>query len=165
MSYDVQIKRGELEALVDLQGPPRAIHDWVESGFPDFPDAPNTASIRDELSLYWIAPERWLLRAPIEHEDQLLAITKPDTAPLDISIVLVSDTLKFFHLDGPDAAQIVSIACPLDTHSSVFPANGVTYTEIFGNKGLLARRGEGFDIAVESSFADMLEDYLQRANA
>ena len=79
--------------------------------------------------------------------------------------MLVSDTLRFFHIEGPDAAQIVAIACPLDTHPSTFPSNGASYTEIFGVKGLLARRGDGFDIAIESSFADMVADYLQRATA
>jgi sarcosine oxidase subunit gamma len=165
MSYEIQIERGELQALIDLQGSAATIRDWVETGFPEFPSTPNTASTQAGISLCWIAAERWLLRAPIEREDDLLAITKPDTAPLDTSIVLVSDTLRFFNIDGPDAPQIVAIACPLDTHPSVFPTNAVTYTEIFGIKGLLARRGDGFEIAVESSFADMVEDYLQRANA
>ena len=95
----------------------------------------------------------------------MIEITRPDTAPLEIGIVLVSDTLRFFHIEGSDAAQIVAIACPLDTHASTFPPNGVSYTEIFGIKGLLVRSGDGFDIAVESSFADMIEDYLARANA
>jgi heterotetrameric sarcosine oxidase gamma subunit len=165
MSYEVQFGRGEIEALIDLQGPPEAIREWVDGDFPDFSDAPNTASTRDGMSLYWIAPERWLLRAPIASEDRLIAITRPDSAPLDISIVLVSDTLRFFQIDGPDASQIISIACPLDTHPSVFPENGAGYTEIFGIKGLLVRRGDGFDIAVESSFANMIEDYLARASA
>ena len=96
---------------------------------------------------------------------QLIEITRPDTAPLEISIVLVSDTLNFFHIEGPDAAQIVAIACPLDTHLSAFPSNGASYTEIFGIKGLLVRRSDGFDIAIESSFADMIADYLDRATA
>lgn len=165
MAYDVQINRGEIQALVDLQGSRQAIRDWVEADFPEFPEIANTASTHNGLLLCWIAPERWLLRAPIEQEDRLLEITRADSAPLDVSIVLLSDTLRFFHIDGPDAAQIVAIACPLDTHPSVFPANAVTYTEIFGIKGLLARRGSGFEIAIESSFADMVEDYLQRANA
>ncbi len=165
MSYQVQTKRGELEALVDLQGSPEAIGNWVEVGFPEFPSDANTASTEGELSLYWVAPERWLLRAPIAQESRLIEITKPDTAPLEISIVLVSDTLRFFHIEGPDAAQIVAIACPLDTHPSAFPPNGASYTEIFGIKGLLVRHGNGFDIAIESSFADMIEDYLDRATA
>jgi len=165
MSYQVQIERCGIEALIDLQGSSTAILDWVEDDFPGLPAVPNTASKRDVLSLSWIAPERWLLRAPVASEDRLIAITKPDDAPLDISIVLVSDTLCFFHIGGVDAAQIISIACPLDTRVSVFPENGASYTEIFGIKGFLARRDGGFDIAVESSFADMIEDYLARANA
>lgn len=165
MSYEVQIGRGELEALIDLQGTSGAIRDWVEVGFPEFPDAPNTASTLNGLSLYWIAPERWLLRAPIAQEDQLIAITKPDNAPLEISVVLVSDTHQFFHIGGSDAAQIIAIACPLDIHPSTFPENGAGYTEIFGIRGLLVRRGDGFDIAVESSYADMIGDYLDRACA
>jgi len=165
MSYEVKIKRDDLEALVDLQGSSQAIGDWVGAGFPEFPTAANTASVAGELSLYWIAPERWLLRAPIDQETRLIEITRPDTAPLEIGIVLVSDTLRFFHIEGSDAAQIVAIACPLDTHASTFPSNGVSYTEIFGIKGLLVRRDDGFDIAIESSYADMIEDYLQRATA
>ncbi|MCP4768622.1 MAG: sarcosine oxidase subunit gamma [Gammaproteobacteria bacterium] len=165
MSYEVEIKRGELEALVDLQGSSQAIADWVEAGFPKFPTEPNTTSTEGTVSLYWVAPERWLLRAPLTEEDRLIEMTRPDEAPLDISVVLVSDTLSFFHIEGPDAAQIVAIACPLDTHPLSFPPNGASYTEIFGVKGLLARRVDGFDIAIESSFADMIEDYLQRATA
>ena len=165
MGYEVQIIRGEIEALVDLQGAPEAIRDWVEPGFPDFPGAPNTASTLNDLLLYWTAPERWLLRAPIALEDQLIAITKPDSAPLEISVVLVSDTHQFFHIDGRDTAEIIAIACPLDTHPLAFPANGAGYTDIFGIKGLLLRSGDGFEIAVESSYADMIEDYLERACA
>ena len=165
MAYEVNIERAGIEALIDLQGPAEAIRDWIGDECPPFPQQANSASTRDGLSLCWIAPERWLLRASIEKEDELLALARPADAPIETSIVLVSDTLCFFRIDGADAAQIVAIACPLDTHPLVFPENGITYTEIFGVKGLLARRGEGFDIAVESSFADMLEDYLQRANA
>ena len=165
MAYDVQIERTGIEALIDIQGSAETLRDWVGEKCPPLPQQANSASSQDGLSLCWIGPERWLLRAPIEREDELLAITRPASAPLDISIVLVSDTLCFFRIDGADAAQVVAIACPLDTHASAFPENGISYTEIFGIKGLLARRGDGFDLAIESSFGDMVEDYLQRANA
>lgn len=92
-------------------------------------------------------------------------LTRLHSAPVDISIVLVSDTLKFFNIDGPDADQIVAIACPLDIHPSVFPHHGATYTEAFGLKALLMRVPGGFEIAVESSFADMIDDYFVRATA
>ena len=135
------------------------------AGLPPFPEIPNSYRELDDLSLCWIAPERWLLCAPIDDEEHLLAMTRPDAAPLEISIVQVSDTLCFFDIGGPDAGEIVSIATPLDHHASVFPASAVSYTSVFGLKGLVLRRASGFEIAVESSFADMLEDYLARANA
>lgn len=165
MSYDVQISRVELCAVIELQGRQEAIASWVGADFPDFPTAPNTASTSKDISLYWIAPERWLLRTAIENEELLLSLTRADTAPLEISIVLVSDTLKYFQITGTDAEQVISIASSIDTDLSVFPENAVTYTEAFGIRALLLRSAGGFEIAVESSYADIFEAYLQRANS
>ena len=165
MGYDVQIHRLELNVVIDLQGKKQAIKKWVKGGLPSFPETPNSASARDGLELYWIAPDRWLLRSAIENEDRMLEMTKPDSAPVGISIVQVSDAFRFFKIVGPDAGEIISTACPLDHHLSVFPANGVSYTNLFGIKGLLIRIEDGFEIAVEASYADMIEDYLTRANA
>lgn len=165
MGYDVQIHQLELNTVIDLQGETRAIADWVTGDLPPFPEQPNTSSTSGNLDLYWIAPERWLLRSSIENENHLLDMTNPSAAPVDISIVQVSDTLRFFKIVGPDAGEIISIACPLDHHLSVFPENGVSYTNIFGIKGLLIRIEDGFEIAVESSYADLIVDFLQRANA
>jgi len=163
MGYDVQIHQPQLDAVVDLQGSPQALETWVESGLPPFPESPNSATTRDGLSLYWIAPERFLLRSSIENEERMLDITQADSAPANISLVLVSDSFRFFKIIGADAGEIVSTTCSMDHHLSVFPANGVSYTNIFGIKGLLIRIEEGFEIAVESSFADMIADYLARA--
>ena len=163
MGYDVQIHQPQLNAVLDLQGSIQAIGNWVKSGMPAFPETPNSATTADGLSLYWVAPERFLLRSSIDNEERMLDITQAAAAPTDISVVLVSDSFRFFRIIGADAGDIVSTACSMDHHLSVFPANGVSYTNIFGIKGLLIRIEEGFEIAVESSFADMIADYLARA--
>ncbi len=165
MGYDVTIERSGPSAVIDLQGKFEALRDWVGGGLPPFPDQANSASESGGIELYWIGRERWLLRADLEREDELLAMTRPDEAPLEISVVLVSDTLQFFNLAGPDAGQIVSIGSPLDHHPSAFPENGVSYTDLFGIRGLLLRRPNGFEVGVERSYGDMIEDYLARANA
>ena len=165
MGYDVNIQRLGINAVIDLQGEAQAIADWVKGGLPPFPDQPNTFSEQYDLALCWIAPERWLLRTALDNETRLLEMLQPTAAPIDISIVQVSDTLCFFAITGADAGDIISSACPLDHHPAAFPANGVSYTNLFGIKGLLMRADDGFEIAVESSYADMLEDYLARANA
>ena len=165
MGYEVRIQRMEPSAFVDLQGNAASIVDWVGDALPPLPDHPNTASLENGLALYWLAPERWLVRADLDREDELLEATNPAEAPTEISVVQVSDTLQVFSITGPEAGEIISIASPLDHHSSVFPHNGVTYTDIFGIKGLVIRRQDGFEIAVERSYGDMIEDYLTRANA
>jgi sarcosine oxidase subunit gamma len=165
MGYDLRIERRGIRAIIDLQGEAAGIAEWAGDAFPDFPQRPNTASCRSGICLFWIAAERWLLHAALEREADLLALVPPQSAPLDISAVLVSDTLTFFALEGADAAQIVAIASPLDTHASVFAGNAVSYTEAFGLKALLRRIPGGYEIAVESSYADLLADYLARATA
>jgi sarcosine oxidase subunit gamma len=165
MVYDVNLQRLGIRAVIDLQGDENAIADWVKGDLPPFPGKPNSFTSQYDLTLCWIAPQRWLLCSSIDKEVRMLALTQPATAPIDISLVQVSDTLCFFSITGADATEIISIASPLDQHSSVFPSNGVSYTNIFGIKGLLMRTEDGFEIAVESSYADMIEDYLTRANA
>ena len=165
MGYDVDIQPLEISAVIDLQGNADAIADWIGDALPRFPEQANTASEKNGLSLYWIGPDRWLLRADLERETELLELTRPADAPVDLSIVQISDTIQFFAITGNEAGEIISIASSIDHHPTVFPGNGVTYTDVFGIKGLLVRRVDGFDIGVERSYGDMIEDFLARANA
>ena len=105
------------------------------------------------------------MRAELDQEDRIMVLTRLERAPVHISIVLVSDTLTFFRISGPDADQIIKIASPLDIHPTEFPCDSSSYTRIFGIKGLVIRNKDGFEIAVESSYADMIDDFLRRATA
>ena len=51
----------------------------------------------------------------------------------------------------------------VDLNVESFPENGTTYTEAFGLKALVCRCEGGYELSVERSFGDMLEDYLSRA--
>ena len=163
MSYDVTIERLGRTALVDLKGTRQAVAEWLGQKFLPLPETPNCASSADGLELYWIGDDHWLLRAPADREESLLATLDIDNAPDAISAVAVSDTVDLFSISGDDADQIVAIASPLDIATSSFPQNGVTYTGAFGLKALLLRRPGGFELAVERSYGDMMEDYLSRA--
>ena len=119
----------------------------------------------EDQELCFIGPGRYLLRADITQEDALIKALRPSKAPAHISIVRVSDTQTFFRITGEDATQIMAIGCPLDTHETSFGADAASYTEFFGIKALVLRCDGGFDVAVEQSFGDMIEDYLARAMA
>ena len=59
---------------------------------------------------------------------------------------------------------LIAIASPLDVDLAQFPADGATFTEAFGQKALVMRRGDGFELAIERSYAPMLRDYFSRIN-
>ncbi|NNE81568.1 MAG: sarcosine oxidase subunit gamma [Silicimonas sp.] len=165
MGYDVDIKRIGAMTLFDLKGTQKAILNWCGPHLPGFPDTPNSAATRDEAMFLHIGKDHWLLLADLSQEGALYAHLKPTEAPPDISVVCVSDTQCFFAITGADVDQILSIASPLDIHATIFPENGATYSEAFGLKALILRKPEGYWLAVEQSFGDMLEDYLSRATA
>lgn len=163
MRYDVTLQRCGLSAVFDLKGAADALRDWAGDMLPPLPDHPNTRTAEGEVELYHIGRDHWLARAPLAQEEMLEAQLKPGACPADISIVRVSDTLSFFRVTGPDAPQVMAIACPLDLHEIVFGADAVTYSELFGLKALVLRCEGGFECAVEQSFGDMVEDYLTRS--
>jgi len=162
MGYDVRITRLPTFALFDLKGPEQALGDWYD-GLLVFPAKPNSLTRSDGCELFHIGPQRWLLRAELAQEHALQDALRPELAPPEISIVPVSDTLCFHRISGPDAGEIMAIACSLDLHPSVFAEDAVSYTEAFGQKALVLRCADGFDLAVEQSFGDMLADVLARA--
>lgn len=164
MAYDVRIDRLPPFALFDLKGPQAALSAWAP-GLPQFPARPNSLTRAEGAELCHIGPDRWLLRAPLAAEAEWEAALNPAAAPADISVVRVSDTQTFFRITGADADQILAIGCPLDVHASVFGDDAVSHTEFFAVKALVLRCAGGFDCAVEQSFGDMIEDYLNRATA
>lgn len=165
MAYDVTIRRQDMSALFDLKGGAQDLSGWAGAALPPFPGAPNTLMRSGDRSLIWIGPDHWLLRAPLAEEAKLSNALRVEAAPDEISIVLVSDTLAFFGISGPGADDVMAVATPLDLHTSAFPPDGASFTEAFGQKALVLRASDGFEVAVERSFADMTADYLSRITA
>ena len=165
MTYRVELLRQPIFAVIDLKGAEPDLKNWIDSLNVVFPSRPNSRTHFDGVELFRIGEEHWLMRAQLDQEDRLMVLTRLERAPVHISIVLVSDTLTFFRISGSDADQIIKIASPLDIHPTVFPCNSSSYTQVFGIKGLVIRNKDGFEIAVESSYADMIDDFLRRATA
>ena len=162
MPYDVNIERQPLFALFDLKGPQKVVEKWSKL---TLPDTPNRFSENNGVFLCYIAPDHWLLRAPLNQEPALNSQLKPTDAPADISIVRVSDTQTFFRITGSDVAEVINIGCPMDVHETAFPPNSVSFSEFFTVKALILRNASGFDVAIEQSYANMIADYLNRATA
>ncbi len=163
MIYDVSIEPLPMVALVDLKGSAGDIAPRLRRLGLHQP-APGRASACGPVAVLRAAREHWLVRAPLDDEERLLATLLEDAAAAETLIVPVSDAYAFFGISGPHARQIMAIASPLDTDPSVFPADGATFTEAFGQKALVQRCATGFEIAFERSYASMVSDYFLRIN-
>lgn len=163
MSYDVTITQLETEALFDLKGPAAVLRDWTGDGLPPFPGEPNSRCADGTGTLMFLGPDHWILRAGLDREDALEAVLRPSGAPEEISIVRISDTLTFFRITGPEADEILAIACPLELSANGFGAEAASFTAAFGIKALLTRCDGGFDLAVDRSYGPMIAECLATA--
>ena len=163
MIYDVNLETLELFSVFDLKGSPSSITSIVAPLGIVPPERPNTATISGDMALYWVGPTQWLLRAPEAAEQQLIQQLQMEDCEKNTSIVEVSDMFQFFSVRGRDAEDVLAVCCPLDTHLTAFPANAVTFTELFGTKALLLRVTDGYHFAVDRSYADFVNDLLHRS--
>ena len=164
MSYKASFERLPISACFDLKGAEIALVDWIGADvLPEFPADANCCRKADGVSLDHVGPRHWLLQANIDREDELNAALRPHEAPAEVSIVRISDAMTTFRVAGADAEHVLAIGCPLDLHDTAFPADAVSFTEFFGQKALVRRCAGGFDVSVERSFGDMMEDCLARA--
>jgi sarcosine oxidase subunit gamma len=163
MAYDVTITRLPMQALFDLKGDAGVVAAWGGAVLPLMPPRQNSYSAAAGRTLHWIGPDHWILRADIAAEDALLAALDPGGAPGDLSAALISDTLAFFEITGPDADQIMAVATPLDMRS--LAEDGVTLTEAFGTRAMVRRIASGYELAIDLSYAAMAAEYLDRVGS
>ena len=162
MVYDVQISREPIRALFDIKGSKNEVRRLLTGIFDNLPKNKNTFVLQKAKTLMFVGSDHWILKADLEEEDQLKAVLNPDLVSSSISVVLVSDSLTFFSIEGYNAKDIMEISCPLDFHESSFTEDYVTFSEVFGVKALIKRIKNGFEFAVDQSFGDMINDYLNR---
>lgn len=162
VGYQATIKKQDQLAIFDIKGDASAVTKRVSHLGVSLPTSSNTATTKDGQHLCWVGEKHWLLLAPAEKEVQLLDSLNPLDPALNCRVVLVSDAYTFFTVTGNQADDILSIASPLDIRQKKFPESAATYTEFFGIRGLVLRRQDGYSIAVEHSYADMITIYFDK---
>ena len=136
MVYEVKINRQEISALFDIKGNLQDVKELLAHFFQEIPEEANTSISKSGKTLMYIGKDNWVLRGPIEEEEELNSLLKSGAALSDVSVVLVSDTLTFFSVSGTGAKDIMAIASPLDFYETKFRENSVTFSEVFGLKAL-----------------------------
>ena len=162
MAYQATIEKQGLSTIFDIKGDASAVAKRLSQLGLTLPASANMSIEKDGQHLCWIGETHWLLLAPVEKEAQLLDSLAPHDPALDCRIVLVSDAYSFFSVRGDQADDILAIASPLDIRRINFPDNAASYTELFGIRGLVLRRQNGYSVAVERSYADMVSVYFNK---
>ncbi len=165
MSYAVTVERHILNALFDIKGELKDVKKHLRDCVPSLPVEPNSYILQGSWKILYVGRNHWILIAPIADEPYLISRLRPYDSPASVSIVLISDTMKFFYINGPDAFDIMSIASSLNLNSNVFNEKSATFSEFFGLKSLILGDGDGYQFAVDQSFAYMVSDYLDLALA
>ena len=123
------------------------------------PTLPNTWTVLADGRAIWLGPDEWLLtgdRAAGTWEEALRAVVDPHGA----AVVDVSDQRTGFRLHGADARELLALGCALDLRPASFPPGSAAQT-LLGQSGvLLTSEGDGFRLAVRTSFAGYVADWL-----
>jgi heterotetrameric sarcosine oxidase gamma subunit len=159
--YDARVRLQPVPALIDLQGGAEDVLPRLRLLALDDPPPLRRLQAGDR-SVLRPAPGHWMLLSSSDTPAALLRSLCAAPLAEDSLFVDVSDGWAHFDLRGPEAAELLGAACPLDTHPRAFATDGATFTEAFGLRALLLRRPTGFQLAVERSHGPMVADWFAR---
>ena len=130
------------------------------------PKVANTTSHGDGLDVFWIGRARWLLRGPLDAEEELMGRLAPlREAPRD-GCRLRLRLLRRIHRRGP---RHPSRACAGVVHWTCdergFPLDAASFTSLFSLRALLHYESSPstYALYVEASVADYVQACLQSA--
>ena len=126
------------------------------------PIKPNTRHMGDTTTVFWLGPDEWLCHGGLLQTPTLVADLRSRLAGIHSAVVEVSDYYTVLRLDGSGSADLLSRACPLDLHPSVFNKGACAQTR-FGHASILLHKisnAPSFEIQVRWSFAEYVWDYL-----
>jgi sarcosine oxidase subunit gamma len=162
---DLAIELEPLTSAVDLRVDPAAVDAAVVDpaalrdvvGGP-LPAVPNTWTALPDGRAIWLGPDEWLLTGgrPAEAwEEALRAVVAEQGAAVDVSAQRTGVRLR-----GPGARALLAQGCALDLRPASFPPGSAAQT-LLGQSGvLLTAEDDGFRLAVRTSFAGYVADWL-----
>jgi sarcosine oxidase subunit gamma len=158
---DLAIELGPLTSAVDLRIDPAAVDTraLAEVVGGTLPTLPNTWTVLADGRAVWLGPDEWLLvgdRPARAWENALRAVVGPHGG----AAVDVSAQRTALRLRGADTRGLLALGCALDLRPASFPPGSAAQT-LLGQSGvLITAEDDGFHLAVRTSFAGYVADWL-----
>ena len=167
---DAGVKLAEIpfRCMINLRGNPA---DAAFSGAAQqvlgvgLPVAPNTVNTGAGLTVFWLAPDEWLIVGAPGREGALVKELREALKGQHVSVVDVSEARTVIAASGRYAQDALQKGTPLDLHPKVFRSGDCAQTGLSKANVILHRLSgeQQFEIYVTISFADYLWNWLERA--
>jgi sarcosine oxidase subunit gamma len=129
------------------------------------PTTPNRAVSAGDLTVFWLAPDEWLVvGAPAREKDLAMALQQA-LAGQHAAVVDVSEARTVIVVAGRNARELLQKGTPLDLHPRQFQPGHCAQTALSKANAILHQRDASprYEIYVLNSFADYLWNWLERA--
>ncbi len=120
----------------------------------------NTFVRRGERITLWLGPDEWLVVAPGDGADLLVAEVDASLAPAHRSVLDLSANRVVLQLSGAAVEEVLATDCPIDLHPRVWTPGRCAQTLVMGVPAILARHDDRTHVFVRPSFAEHLVDRL-----
>jgi sarcosine oxidase, subunit gamma len=127
------------------------------------PVEPGTVATAGEIDVLWLGPDEWLVMAPLDARQQLVARLREAVGAEHASIVDTSAARTAIRVAGAHARDVLAHGCPLDLHPRAFPPGRCAQSLLAGERVVLVARDEGFVVLVRTSAARYLKAWLDDA--
>lgn len=129
------------------------------------PDAPLSSTRTEDLTIFWMAPDDWLVLMPFEKAASFETEFR-DAMKGHYSIVDVSGGQTVIRLAGFSAREVLQKSTMIDVHPEQFPVGKVVGTSFAKSAATLTRVEEDtYDLIVRRSFAEYIWEWLCDASA
>lgn len=169
---DVVLTERPLVSMIDLRGDPENRDFMAAAGRVldlVLPTQPNTIAQKGDLTVFWMAPDEWLLIGPHENADKLIAQLREAFAGLHASCCESGDSRVVLRLSGRHARDVLNKGSPLDLHPRTFPVDTISRAHLAKVEAILhlvddqGALGSTWDLYVHRSIALYTWQWLREA--
>ena len=128
----------------------------------DLPKAPNTVTLKNATTIFWMGPDEWLIHSPQTEPEPLIRQLRQEFTSQHVALTDVSDYYVVLRLSGARTREVLSKGTPFDLNPGVFQPGDCAQTR-FGHAGVLLHcvdSNSTIDIQVRWSFAEYLWLFL-----
>ena len=127
------------------------------------PTQPGTCLKSDDISIYWLSPDEWMLTTPGGTEAELQARLRENLSG-HFSVVDVSGGQTSINLSGDEVHGVLKKSSAYDFDELVFGVGRCTQTTFAKATALVSKRADGsFDLIIRRSFADYIFSWIADA--